>query len=301
MPVDEKLLKSLQEQTSGELLVDEPMSRYTSFRIGGPADLLITPFDQDSLERAVRLVRESSTPWFVMGNGSNLVFVDEGFHGVVFRLKKLDRIKVAGSTISAGAGCMLPLLSYRTASLSLDGLVFAAGIPGTLGGALFMNAGDKEGSISEIVREVVVLGDAGKENITRSQMSFDYRSSSFQQQDAVILEAVLDLEHTGTPDSLKKRIKEKIRKRKKSFPLNYPNAGSVFRNPPGDFAGRLVQKSGCKGLTVGGAMVSTRHANFIVNTGGAKCSDVVEIIDMVKSRVKSEFGIELKTEIEIVG
>lgn len=293
---------SLCEGVKGIILRDEPMSRHTSFRIGGPADLFVAPEDRPSLGLVLHRAAESGLSVYVIGAGSNLLVHDEGVRGVVLSLAGLKQVSWEEhgdrATLRADAGVSLALLVSQSAERGWSGLEPLAGIPGTLGGALCMNAGTKAGCIGDVVEEVDVITLDGREvrRLQRNSVNFGYRSSGLD--DVLILGCSLSLARS-TPEQVKAAV-DTVRGYRKGQPTGMPNAGSVFKNPPGDFAGRLIEAAGCKGERAGGAMVSERHGNFIVNTGGATAYDVLSLVSRVQHRVFETTGIQLELELKII-
>jgi UDP-N-acetylmuramate dehydrogenase len=287
---------------SGNVKVCEPMCAHTSFKIGGPADYLVTPKDEESLARIFVFCMENQVPVLVMGNGTNLVVRDKGIRGVVLKLlDNFSEYEVCEDTICAGAGILISRLSRIAMENSLTGLEFAEGIPGTLGGAVTMNAGAYDGEMSYIVSEIRYLDKSGKiRNIPGKEMNFGKRSSFVQKDEGIVLKAVLKLEK-GCRENIKAKMDEFNRQRREKQPLELPSAGSVFKRPEGNYAGKLIQDCGLRGCTIGGAMVSDKHCGFIVNSGNASAADVTALISQIRETVKSRFGIELQTEVKIVG
>ena len=291
---------------SGSVFLDEPMARHTSFRIGGPAALYIECASVSDITRTLEAVRLQDMPWMVVGKGSNLLVSDEGFNGAIISLgKEFKRFALPDSDkdeslLVAGAGAMLSNLVQAAFKNGFSGFEFAVGIPGTLGGALFMNAGSASEWISSIVDWVTVLRpDNGLVRYRGEELDWGYRQSGISHNE-IIVECGLRIEpgHTG---QIRARMEASLKRRRKTQPLTLPSAGSVFRNPEGDSAGRMIEELGLKGYKVGGAEVSSLHANFIVNTGNARAWDVVEIITHIRKRVKEEYDRELQPEIRFVG
>ncbi|MZP43930.1 UDP-N-acetylmuramate dehydrogenase [Heliobacterium gestii] len=293
----------LTKDLRGQWMQNEPMSRHTTWRIGGPADLFVDPADESDLAGLVRRCREAGVPWLVVGIGSNLLVSDNGIRGVVIHLGRpfADK-RVDDCRLTAGAGCTLPALARFAAQAALQGLEFASGIPASLGGAVAMNAGAHSGSMQDVVGWVDVMDEDGAiRRYEREEMDFSYRHSRLQGEKAIVIRAGMEL-CRGDRESILRLMEEKLARRKKTQPLDWPNAGSVFLNPPGDLsAGRLIETAGLKGFTIGGAQVSEKHANFIVNRGGATAADVLALIEAVRNRVKATCGIELRSEVRVIG
>ena len=284
----------------GEIREEEPLAPYTTWRIGGPAEVLATPAGRDDVLTAIGWARERGLPWRVLGNGSNLLVRDEGVRGLVLRLRRaLDETTVEDGTIAAGAGASFPALANLAARHGLSGLEFAAGIPGTLGGALVMNAGWHEFETKDAVVSVDVLEEDGTV-ATRdaAACAFRYRGSSLRGRPVVVLGAKLTL-RSDDPAAVRARLDRFAAHRKATQPTELPSCGSTYLKPPGDFAGRLIEAVGLKGRRVGGIEVSEKHANFFVNTGGGTSRDVLALTELVEAEVLTKFGVALTREFEI--
>lgn len=282
---------------------NEPMSKHTSFRIGGNADCLVNSVSEDELAEVVRYCQSGSIPYYVMGNGSNILVGDNGIRGVVIKLSSgMSEAEVSGEYIKAQSGVLLSKLANTAMKNSLTGMEFAGGIPGTLGGGVFMNAGAYGGEMKDIVESVRYFNTADGSICTadKSELDFGYRHSVFCGSDNIILSATLKL-CFGHAEEIKTRMSELAAKRKEKQPLDMPSAGSTFKRPVGYFAGKLIEDSGLKGYTVGGAAVSEKHSGFVVNKGGATARDVLNVISHVQSVVKDKFGVELEPEVRMIG
>ncbi len=285
----------------GRILENEPLARYTTWRIGGPARYLLLPGDAEDIARALDMARERGLPWLVLGLGSNVLARDEGFPGIVIRMGKgLDRFEMKGAIAIVGAGMATPILSRRTAEAGFSGVERFIGIPGTVGGGIYMNAGCHGAEFAEIVTEVTVMDGKGKvRTIPRKQISYKYRGSNLG--DVVVLEAKLSLGEEA-PAKLKELQSKLFRWRKAGTPFDQPCAGSTFKNPGGNkTAGMLIDEVGLKGYRIGGAQVSPLHGNYFVNTGTATAADVLKLIDHVKKTVAKKTGVELVLEIKVFG
>jgi UDP-N-acetylmuramate dehydrogenase len=282
----------------GTLRLEEPLAPYTTWRIGGPAEILAVPRDRDDLILAVNWAREQGLPWRVLGNGSNLLVPDAGVRGLVLHLRKvLDEIAWEGARVRAGAGVLLPVLANMAARRGLAGLEFGAGIPGTLGGAVVMNAGWHQWEIGPSVEKVIWLSPGGELRVLGNEAcGFRYRGSFFRDRGGILLEAELTLTLDGDPPSLLARVESFAASRKANQPTELPSCGSVFLKPEGDFAGRLIEAAGLKGLRVGGIEVSPKHANFFVNVGGGTAADVLALVAHVERVVLERFGVKLTRE-----
>lgn len=282
---------------------EEPLCKHTTFKIGGPAPLLICPESAAQFESAAAFLLKSGTPFFLLGNGSNLLFLDEGYHGVVLAANlKRPEITLAGDDcIRAESGATLSSVCGFAREHSLSGLEFAFGIPGSVGGAVYMNAGAYGGQISDVFESAEYLDETGtKRTITKAEMGFGYRKSFFSGKRLPILSATFRL-CPGRKEEISKAMKEFYARRKEKQPLEYPSAGSVFKRPEGAFAGALIEQCGLKGTAVGGAMVSEKHAGFIINTGGATCEDVTQLISLIQRTVKERTGYTLECEVMRIG
>lgn len=276
------------------------MSRHTSFRVGGPADLYVRPADLPSLVAALDILAGAGLPVLVVGLGTNLLVRDGGIRGAVVSTALLGGWHLEGDRLVARCGSALSGLARATARAGWSGLEFAAGIPGTLGGAVAMNAGAHGACLADVLERVTVLGDSGPLTLGRDEAGFAYRDSRVRREKLVVTEAVLRLRPTS-PAQAEERIRQVLRVRAESQPRGVPSAGSFFRNPPGMAAGALIEQAGCKGMRVGGAEVSPVHANFLVNRGGASARDVLTLAARVRERVAERFGIWLEPEVEVVG
>ncbi len=296
-----EILKDIRDLNVGEILEDIDMREYTTYRAGGHALGLVYPKDVEGLIVLLKYLRENNIKHKILGKGSNLIFSDEKYEGILIKLDALDELEVKGREIRVGAGYPLIKLAVRLSRLGYTGLEFATGIPGTVGGAVYMNAGAYKSDMGYIVKSVKVLTPRYRVvEMTNYDMHFHYRSSFLQQNpDYICLEATLILQK-GDPDEIMQLIDDRKRRRLETQPLEYPSAGSVFRNPEGDYAGRLIEECGYKGYSIGDAEVSTKHANFVINKGNANGNDIKKLILEIQSKVKEKYGIELKIEQEFV-
>ncbi|HLQ68007.1 MAG TPA: UDP-N-acetylmuramate dehydrogenase [Gemmatimonadales bacterium] len=284
----------------GKLLENEPLARYTTWRIGGPARYLALPADTEDVVRALELAQERGLPWLVLGLGSNVLVKDGGFPGVVIRMGKgLDRFEMKGATAIVGAGMPTPILARRTAEAGFVGIERFVGIPGTVGGGIYMNAGCHGAEFAEVVTEVTVMDPRGKvKQLSRKQISFKYRASNIE---GIVLEAKLGLGEES-PAKLKELQAKLFRWRKAGTPFDQPCCGSTFINPSATkTAGMLIDEVGLKGFTIGGAQVSTLHANYIINKGTATASDVLRVIDHIRKTVAKKTGVTLELECKVLG
>jgi UDP-N-acetylmuramate dehydrogenase len=297
-----QLLNELEEQKVGSIKANEPLSNHTTIKIGGPADLFVEPASIEDLKRTLKQIKKYNVPWRTIGRGSNLLVSDKGIKGVVIKLGKgLDEFKVHDTEVVVGAGHSLIVLSTVLSRRGLKGLEFAGGIPGSLGGAVYMNAGAHGSEISNILTKALVLFlDGSMEWLSKEDLEFSYRTSILQKsRPGIVIGAQLQLENGEKKDIIKKMQGYKDYRRE-TQPWNLPCAGSIFRNPLPDYAGKLVEKAGLKGYKIGGAQISEMHGNFIVNTGNAKADDVFALIKYVKNTIYDVYQINLETEVEII-
>lgn len=284
------------------ILSGEPMSKHTTFRLGGLADCFIIVENEEQLSKILSYIVQVGLPYFILGNGSNLLVGDKGYHGIILQLAgEFSKISVEGSRIYAGAGALLSRTAIAAKEHSLTGMEFASGIPGTIGGALVMNAGAYGGEMKQIVKMVRVLAQTGEIlEFDNETMEFGYRTSAIKNRSYIVLGAVLELTE-GDKSAIAAKMEELAAERRKKQPLEFPSAGSVFKRPEGYFAGKLIMDSGMRGYRVGGAQVAEKHCGFIVNRGDATAEDVVELIAEVTERVKMRFHVRLETEIIMLG
>lgn len=288
--------------TAKPLLVAEPMAKHTSFRIGGPADLLAQPADEAELAALLKVASEHAVSVTIIGNGSNLLVRDKGIRGLVIKLGNLfSGVEVCGNTLTFGCGVSLAMASKKAASLSLSGLEFAVGIPGTIGGAVYMNAGAYDGEMAKVVTKVRVMDEQGKTSeLAARELDFAYRHTALQNSGRIVTSVTVSLV-PGDADAIAAKMADFSQRRISKQPLELPSAGSMFKRPPGYFAGTLIDQTGLKGYTVGGAQVSTKHAGFVVNIGGATASDVLQLISDVQSKVFAAHGVHLEPEVLVLG
>lgn len=284
-----------------EVRINEPMMKHTSFRAGGEAKWFAVPETVEELKAVLAACRKADIPWYVIGNGSNLLVSDKGFPGVIISMDKFDRLEINGTEITAGAGVMLSKLANSAYKTGLTGLEFAAGIPGTVGGACVMNAGAYGSEMIHVLKTVTVLTREGNvETLPAERLELGYRTSVIPKKGYLVLEAVLSLAE-GNMEESKALMDDLAFRRKDKQPLEFPSAGSTFKRPAGHFAGKLIEDCGLKGFTVGGAQVSEKHAGFVINKGGATASDIYNLCKEVEKRVKAEFGVSLEMEVKLLG
>ncbi len=287
---------------ANRIRLDEPMKLHTTFQIGGPADCLIFPASMEETERIFKLAAEYKVPFTILGNGSNVLVRDKGIRGLVIKFDRpMSRIEVDGTRIRAAAGAMLKDVSEVAATSNLTGLEFACGIPGSIGGAVFMNAGAYDGEMQDVIASVKAVDSRGEVHVfPREELQLGYRHSIFQENGEAICEVELALA-AGKQSEIREKMQGFTERREAKQPLELPSAGSTFKRPEGYFAGTLIDQTGLKGLTVGGAQVSKKHAGFVVNAGEATAEDVQNLIHEVQRRVREAHGVELKPEVRIIG
>lgn len=289
------------EITQGVVLMDEPLNKYTKTKLGGAADLLVIPGTIEEMEYAVTYADRNDVPILLLGNGSNMVVRDGGVRGIVLHMAKLDAIRIAGTSVHAEAGAHIIDVSKKAAEAELTGLEFACGIPGSVGGAMAMNAGAYGGEIKDIIVQATVMDQTGKIFVlSKEELDLGYRHSIISDKGYYVLSADFELA-AGDKEAIDAKIADLTYQRESKQPLEYPSAGSVFKRPPGYFAGKLIQDSGLQGKGFGGAEVSTKHAGFIVNKDNATATDYINTIKMVQQEVKARFDVELEMEVKIVG
>ncbi|HII4505625.1 UDP-N-acetylmuramate dehydrogenase [Clostridium perfringens] len=284
-----------------DITVDSPMSEHIYFRVGGPADILVTPVNEEQVVNTLKLCREYNVPYFILGNGSNILVKDGGISGVVIKFNKLNKITTEGNCVTAQSGALLKDVSKAALENNLIGFEFACGIPGSIGGAVFMNAGAYDGEMAHVIKSARVIDEnCNIKNLTKEELELGYRSSIVMKKGYVVIEATVELE-SGEYASIKDKIDDLTNRRESKQPLEYPSAGSTFKRPEGYFAGKLIQDSGLKGFSIGGAAVSEKHSGFVINKGGATAKDVLDVIAHVQKTVKENFDVELHTEVRIIG
>ena len=295
----EKLIRIIPEK---RVLRDEVMKKHTTFRVGGPADFFVMPGSREELRDITVLCKSEGMPYYIMGNGSNLLVSDRGYRGVIIQIyREMSMITVDENQITAGAGALLSKIAGSALEAGLTGFEFAAGIPGTLGGACMMNAGAYGGEMKDVLKEVTVLTPEGEFTvIPAGELDMGYRTSVIEKKGYVVLETVIALEK-GEHESIRKRMEELREKRVSKQPLEYPSAGSTFKRPEGYFAGKLIEDAGLRGYRTGGAQVSEKHCGFVINTGNAEAKDIMELMKQVSERVMEKSGVLLEPEVRRLG
>ena len=281
---------------------EEPMQKHTTFRVGGPADYFVMPESREQVQKVVALCKEENIPYYIVGNGSNLLVSDQGYHGVIVQIgKKMSRIEVDGEQIRVQAGALLSAVANLALENNLTGFEFAAGIPGSFGGACVMNAGAYGGEMKDVLLSVTVLTPEGEFlTIPKEDLELGYRTSIIEKRQYLVLEAVIGLKE-GDPEEIKALMDDLRQRRIDKQPLEYPSAGSTFKRPEGYFAGKLIQDAGLKGFQVGGAQVSEKHAGFVINKDHATASDIYELMCQVSAKVEEQFGVRLEPEVKRLG
>ena len=291
------------KQQFPEMIVkeNEKLSHYTYTKTGGPADVLVFPKSKDEVAAVVSWVNEKQVPLTVLGNSSNVIIKDGGVRGIVMILTEMDHMGVKRHRLTVQSGARLIDASRMALAERLSGLEFACGIPGSVGGAVYMNAGAYDGEVEEVIESVVVITREGKiKTYSKDELEFSYRHSKLQETNEIVLEVVFDLEK-GKHEAIKARMDELTALRESKQPLEYPSCGSVFKRPTGYFTGKLIQEAGLQGLTWGGAQVSMKHAGFIVNINQATATDYIELIAHIKKVIMEHYGVPLETEVRIIG
>lgn len=287
---------------SEAVLVDELMKKHTTFRIGGPADYYVLPKTIEEVKKVTALCKEAEIPYYVLGNGSNLLVSDRGYRGVIIHLyRNMNRIEVEGTRIRAQVGALLSQIAGEALRHSLTGFEFASGIPGTLGGAIVMNAGAYGGEMKEVLQEVTALSQDGEVRVlSREELDLGYRTSVIGKEGYIALEAVIALKE-GDMEEIRAVMEDLKERRTTKQPLEYPSAGSTFKRPEGYFAGKLIQDTGLRGFSVGGAQISEKHCGFVINKNNATAEDVVTLMREVSDRVEAKFGVPLEPEVKKLG
>ena len=287
--------------TKEEILLDEPMRNHTWFEIGGVADILVIPESVDKLIRVIHYVKTNNIPTFLIGNGSNLLVKDGGIRGIVIKTEMINRITVEGEIITAECGALLEDISEAAYENCLSGFEFACGIPGTLGGAVFMNAGAYDGEMSFVLDSVrVMTPDLKVITLKRDELELGYRTSAVKTNGYVVLDARILLQ-PGKKNEIKEKVDDLTHRREDRQPLEFPSAGSTFKRPTGHYAGKLIQDAGLKGYQIGGAQVSEKHSGFVINRNNAEAEDVLNLFSYIQTTVMDKFNVELCTEVLIVG
>lgn len=287
---------------SDNAATEELMKSHTTFRIGGPAEYFLTPRNAEELQELQKICKEENVPYYIIGNGSNLLVSDEGLRGAVIQIyHNMNQVVVEGNIIRAQAGILLSALAKMALDHELSGLEFASGIPGTVGGAVVMNAGAYGGEMKDVISDVTVMTPAGEIlHISKERLEMGYRTSVVKKKNYIVLEVVLQLQ-PGDRTAIQAEMEQLKEQRVSKQPLQYPSAGSTFKRPEGYFAGKLIMDAGLRGYRVGGAQVAEKHCGFVINRGAASAQDVVRLMNDVKAKVKEQFGVELEPEVQFLG
>lgn len=299
MSILEGLCQILGEQNVKE---NESMKKHTTFRVGGPADYFLTPESAAQVKEVIGFLKKNDLPYYVVGNGSNLLVGDKGFRGAIVQIyQKMNQIQADGEYIYVEAGALLSKIAAKALEQGLTGFEFASGIPGTLGGAVMMNAGAYGGEIKQVIQKATVLTPSGEVvELSVDEMELGYRSSVFSKNGDIVLNAVLKLEQ-GDKEAIRDRMDELKEQRVTKQPLEYPSAGSTFKRPEGYFAGKLIQDAGLRGFQVGGAQVSEKHCGFVINKDNATAADIISLMEQVSDKVEEQFGVRLEPEVKRLG
>ena len=288
------------EELKVEYLKDEMLSKHTTYKVGGPCKYMVFPKNVDELIKVCKLIKEKKIDYKVLGNGSNVVFSSKEYNGVIINLSKLNEYKLERTVLYASSGCSVPMLALYTVNNGLEGMEFATGFPASVGGAICMNAGCYGSSMSEITKEVTYLDEnLDVKTVSNKECHFTYRNSIFKNSKKIVLSATFKL-RKGNLEELKKIVNERMQKRIASQPLEKPSAGSVFKNPEGNYAGKLIEDAGLKGKQVGGAKISEKHANFIINEKNATGEDIKKLVSLIKEEIEDRYNIKLETEQEFI-
>ena len=296
-----KIIDKLKQIQSLKVEQNVMLKKYTTFKVGGPANIFVTPRTEQALIKLTRIINETDQSYFVLGKGSNIIVGDKGYNGIIIYTGQLDKITVDNNTIVAQSGATLKDIAEIAVDSSLTGMEFASGIPGSLGGAVFMNAGAYGGEMNDIVQKVSAVDQKGQKKVMpKKELNLSYRSSIFQENEYIILNAFLKLTK-GNKDDIRAKMDKLERKRKNKQPLEYPSAGSSFKRPKDHYTGPLIEKANMKGYQIGGAQVSEKHAGFIVNKGNATAQDIVKLIQKIQKEVYAISGVKLKPEPKFLG
>ena len=297
--IGKKLLSILKVE---QVKKDEPMKIHTTFRVGGPASYFVTPETEEEVAKVIEVCTQENVPYYIVGNGSNLLVSDQGYEGVIIQIyKQMNQVKITENEIHAQAGALLSMIANRAMEAELTGFEFAAGIPGTLGGACVMNAGAYGGEMKDVLEKVTVLTrDGDVKTLTKDELELGYRTSVIAKKDYIVLSAVIRLEN-GRKEEIKAVMDDLKEKRITKQPLEYPSAGSTFKRPEGYFAGKLIQDAGLRGFQVGGAQVSEKHCGFVVNKDQARAADVMNLMNQVSDKVYEMSGVRLEPEVKRLG
>jgi UDP-N-acetylmuramate dehydrogenase len=296
-----KIINKLNKIDSLNVEENVPLKNYTTFKVGGPADIFLTPKNENALLELIKVIQDINTPYFVLGEGSNVIVGDKGYRGIIIYTGELDKVLAHENNIKAQSGATLKDITKIALENSLAGMEFACGIPGSLGGAVFMNAGAYGGEMNDIIINVSAVNNKGKKVILdKEELELSYRNSIFQEKNYIILDATMELNY-GDKDQIKERMDVLNQKRQNKQPLEYPSAGSSFKRPENHYTGPLIEKAKMKGYQIGGAQVSEKHAGFIINKGDATAKDILNLIKKIQKEVYEISGVKLKPEPKFLG
>ncbi|WP_317367795.1 UDP-N-acetylmuramate dehydrogenase [uncultured Tyzzerella sp.] len=284
-----------------QIFKDEPMKKHTTFKIGGNADFLLLPKTIEQILGCIKICKENNIDYYIIGNGSNLLVSDKGFRGAIIKLlKNFNKIEIDKNIIKAQAGATLSAIAKKAYNNSLKGLEFASGIPGTIGGGVCMNAGAYGGELKDVIKQVTILKDNEIVVLSNNECEFEYRNSKILKENLTVLEVYIELEN-GKQEDILEKMKQNNKTRNEKQPVEYPSAGSTFKRPLNNFAGKLIMEAGLAGKTIGGACISKKHCGFIINNGNATCEDVLKLADFACTKVKEKFDINLEKEVRVIG
>lgn len=287
--------------TEDQIIIDADMKDYIYFKVGGYADILLTPNNPTQVIKTIKVCNDNKIPYYIFGNGSNILVRDGGIRGVVIKLSNMDEITVDGEKVMASCGALLKDVSKKALENSLTGFEFACGIPGSIGGAVFMNAGAYDSEVKNVIESAQVITKEGNIiSLSKEELDLGYRTSKVMKEGYIVLSAIFSLKK-GDNQKIKSRIDELTERRESKQPLEFPSAGSTFKRPEGHFAGKLIQDSGLKGYSIGGAAVSVKHSGFVINKGNATAKDILDLIEHIQKEVKKQFGVDLHPEVRIIG
>ena len=287
--------------TEDQIIIDADMKDYIYFKVGGYADILLTPNNPTQVIKTIKVCNDNKIPYYIFGNGSNILVRDGGIRGVVIKLSNMDEITVDGEKVMASCGALLKDVSKKALENSLTGFEFACGIPGSIGGAVFMNAGAYDSEVKNVIESAQVITKEGNIiSLSKEELDLGYRTSKVMKEGYIVLSAIFSLKK-GDNQKIKSRIDELTERRESKQPLEFPSAGSTFKRPEGHFAGKLIQDSGLKGYSIGGAAVSVKHSGFDINKGNATAKDILDLIEHIQKDVKKQFGVDLLPDVRIIG
>ena len=297
------IIHLLEKKINREYIIeDEMMNKHTTFKVGGPADLYVIPRSEEELVYAIEVCKSQNVPYYVIGNGSNLLVTDKGFRGVIIEVyRQMSDITVEGNCITAYAGALLSKIANTALEHGLTGLEFAHGIPGTLGGAVTMNAGAYDGEMKQVLESATVIDDKGQvRTLSSDELELEYRKSIISRLGYTVIKATMRLED-GDKEAISAKMKDLMQRRRDKQPLEYPSAGSTFKRPVGHFAGKLIMDAGLRGYQLGGAQVSEKHCGFVINKDHATCQDILDLIHYIQEEVKSKFDVQIEPEVKMIG